>query len=97
MHVLPTPLAQMTPRPHFSRRDFQICDSECNGRECVAVPLSPGGALLFSTLLPHGTPTNQSQMQRLAVQFHYVGKGAPRTDDAARLAVFGGEGLGVEC
>ena len=97
MHVLPTPLAQMAPRPHFSRRDWQICDSEVEGRACVAVPLAPGGALLFSTLLPHGTPTNTSATQRLAVQFHFVGRGAPRTDDAARLAVYGGEGRGVQC
>ena len=97
MHVLPTPLAQMAPRPHFSRRDWQICDSEVEGRACVAVPLAPGGALLFSTLLPHGTPTNTGDSQRLAVQFHFAPKGALRTSDAERLEHFGGEGMGVHC
>uniref|UniRef100_A0A7S4PX19 Fe2OG dioxygenase domain-containing protein n=1 Tax=Alexandrium monilatum TaxID=311494 RepID=A0A7S4PX19_9DINO len=97
MHVMPGPVKEMAPRPHFSRRDWQICDSEFAGRDCVAVPLSPGGALLFSTLLPHGTPTNTSDTQRLALQFHFAPRGARRTNDASRLRVFGGEGLGVSC
>lgn len=97
MHVLPSPVAQMAPRPHFSRRDWQLCDSALDGTPCVAVPLAPGGALLFSTLLPHGTPTNTSETQRLALQFHFGPKGAQRTGDEARLKRFGGEGLGVHC
>ena len=91
------PVGELRPRPHFSRRDWQLCDKELDGRECVAVPLAPGGALLFSTLLPHGTPTNSSTTQRLAIQFHFGPKQAKRTGDAARLAVFGGEGRGVHC
>eukprot|EP00927_Polykrikos_kofoidii_P075510 TRINITY_DN71757_c0_g1_i1.p1 TRINITY_DN71757_c0_g1~~TRINITY_DN71757_c0_g1_i1.p1 ORF type:complete len:354 (+),score=60.66 TRINITY_DN71757_c0_g1_i1:54-1064(+) len=97
MHVLPASLADLRPIPHFSRRDWQICDSQTDGQPCVAVPLSPGGALFFSTLLPHGTPTNTGDTQRLAIQFHFVPKGYKTTCDAARLATYGGEGLGVSC
>lgn len=97
MHVQPGPLEQLKPEPHFSRRDWQICDSMFEGVPCVGVPLRPGGALLFSTLLPHGTPTNTGDSQRLAVQFHFAPKAAPRTSDAERLAQFGGEGMGVHC
>merc|ERR1711924_73492 len=82
MHVLPAPLAELRPLPHFSRRDWQICDTDMDGKACVAVPLSPGGALFFSTMLPHGTPTNLGDTQRLAIQFHFAPKDAPRTNDA---------------
>ena len=46
---------------------------------------------------PHGTPTNTSETQRLALQFHFGPRGAQRTGDEARLKIFGGEGLGVHC
>ena len=97
MHCLPGPLNELKPIPHFSRRDWQICDSETDSKPCVAVPLHPGGALLFSTMLPHGTPTNLGEMQRLAIQFHFEPKGSRRTSDAQRLAEYGGEGVGVSC
>lgn len=97
MHVLPAALNELRPLPHFSRRDWQICDTDVQGKECVAIPCKPGSALFFSTLLPHGTPTNVTDTQRLAVQFHFAPRGAPRTDAAARLAVYGAEAQGVQC
>ena len=82
---------------HFQRRDWQICDSDMTGRHCVAVPLQPGGLLVFDALLPHGTPCNSTDRRRWALQYHYCPEQAVRTDDAARMAVFGAEGKDVEC
>ena len=97
MHVLPTPIADLECLPHFTRRDWQICDTFADSRPCVAVPLSPGGALLFSGMLPHGTPTNLSGGQRLALQFHFIARNATKIDDAERQRRWGGDGRGVHC
>ncbi|MCC5850082.1 MAG: phytanoyl-CoA dioxygenase family protein [Verrucomicrobia bacterium] len=67
------------------------------GKPCVAVPLKPGGMLLFDGLLPHGTPTNFSTKRRKAVQYHYAGISVVKSSPEARLAVFGSEGKDVEC
>ncbi len=85
------------PVPHHRIRDWQICDTHLDGKEIVAVPLPPGGAMLFSGLLMHGTPTNHSPSRRRALQFHYAPVGVTKTGKDERLAVFGAEGLGVEC
>lgn len=85
------------PIPHFQRRDWQICDTDMDGQQRLAVPLEPGGALLFDALLPHGTPQNETGDRRWAMQFHYCPAGATRTDDEVRMAVFGSEGKNVEC
>jgi len=85
------------PRLHFQRRDWQICDAEMLGRSCTAVPLEPGGCLLFDGLLPHGTPHNLSTLRRRALQFHYRPVGVTPVARDERLAVFGGEGRNVSC
>lgn len=85
------------PITHFARRDWQICDSEMLGRRCVAVPLKPGGCLLFDGLLPHGTPRNSSPARRRAIQYHYKPAATPITTDEERMAVFGSEGKNVSC
>jgi phytanoyl-CoA hydroxylase len=85
------------PVVHFQRRDWQICDTDIFGREIVAVPLKPGGLLLFDGLCQHGTPYNPTAERRRAVQFHYAPAGVGRAGDAERLAVFGSEGKDVEC
>jgi phytanoyl-CoA hydroxylase len=85
------------PRLHFVRRDWQICDTEMNGVKPVAVPLQPGGLLLFDGLLPHGTPTNFSPTRRRAVQFHYANESARKTTKEDRMAIFGSEGKNVSC
>ena len=51
----------------------------------------------FPSLLPHGTPPNESASRRRALQWHLLPRGARRLPPAQRLAAFGGEGLGVEC
>jgi phytanoyl-CoA hydroxylase len=85
------------PVVHFKRRDWQICDTHINNQHAVAVPLKPGGCLLFHSLMQHGTPTNQSQQRRRAVQFHYRPESAPKTSEEERLAIFGSEGKDVTC
>lgn len=85
------------PVVHFKRRDWQICDTHVNNQRAVAVPLPPGGCLLFSSLIHHGTPTNRSTARRRAVQYHYRPENAPKTSVEERLAVFGEEGKDVTC
>jgi phytanoyl-CoA hydroxylase len=85
------------PQPHFMRRDWQICDTEIYGCQRTAVLMQPGDVLLFDAKLPHGTPTNHTNQQRWAVQFHYVPCSAVATDDEVRLAAFGSEGKNVTC
>lgn len=85
------------PIPHFNRRDWQICDTEILGKECVAAPLKPGGCVIFNGLTPHGTPNNTTQTRRRALQFHYKAQSVPFTTDEERLATFGDEGKNVTC
>ena len=85
------------PVVHFQRRDWQICDTDVKNQSAVAVPLKPGGCLLFSSLIHHGTPTNNSGLRRRAVQFHYRPASAPKTTVEERMAIFGEEGKNVTC
>lgn len=82
---------------HFQRRDWQICDTEVAVQDAVAVPLKPGGALIFSALLHHGTPLNHSPLRRRAVQLHYYPESAQRITKEERMAAFGSEGKDVDC
>ncbi len=95
MHLLPQIPRQ--PITHFQRRDWQICDTEIAGKQCVAAPLKPGGVLLFDGLLVHGTPHNNSDLRRRAVQFHYHGNRYSNTSNEDRMALFGSEGKDVSC
>jgi len=88
---------KLGPIHHWQRRDWQICDSEVMGKAAIAAPLPPGGALFFGSLLPHGTPTNDSDRGRRAMQFHYAPKDANMVSDEQRMAIFGTEGKDVEC
>jgi phytanoyl-CoA hydroxylase len=86
------------PMPHWTRRDWQICDTDVQAGKSVAVPLPPGGCLLFHCLLHHGTPPTRSDRRRWALQFHYRPASVaafPNSDH--RLSVFGTEGLDVAC
>lgn len=99
MHVLPG-WHRRGPLVHFNRRDWQICDTTILGRtegRCAAIPMAPGSALFFDSLLPHGTPTNASSHRRRALQFHYVRNDAVGWDQQKRLAIFGSEGKDVTC
>lgn len=85
------------PVVHFQRRDWQICDTFGRQQEVIAVPLKPGGALFFHSLIQHGTPANNSTHRRRAVQFHYAPASAKKTEQTERLAIFGSEGKDVTC
>jgi phytanoyl-CoA hydroxylase len=88
------------PRLHFMRRDYQICDTDIDQTsrdDRLALPMAPGDLLLFDGKLPHGTPTNKTQGQRWAVQYHYVGKSVRTPEDEDCRDAFGGEGKGASC
>ncbi len=85
------------PVVHFRRRDWQICDKDANQGSAVAVPLKPGGALFFSSLMQHGTPTNRSGLRRRALQFHYCPVGTAQVSQEERMALFGEAGKDVTC
>ena len=82
---------------HFSKRDWQICDTDVYNDGAVAVPLKPGSILLFHGLIHHGTPANLSTYKRRALQFHYRAASVKPTSEEARLAAFGSEGKDVTC
>ena len=96
MHVLKGAHRQ-GPRPHFKRRDWQICDTDVEMEQRLAVPMEAGDVLFFDGKLPHGTPTNETDEQRWAVQYHYCPRNAVPVDDAERLDAFGHEGKNVTC
>ncbi|MDF2718302.1 MAG: phytanoyl-CoA dioxygenase family protein [Paenibacillus sp.] len=58
--------------PHYAIRDWQICDHQVNVEQDVAAVIAPGGALFFSGLLWHGTPSNFSAKRRRALQLRYA-------------------------
>ena len=86
-------------RAHFQLRDWQLCDAEMDGltAERVAVPLAPGGCLIFDSFLPHGTPSNFTAVRRRALQFHYKAADAASIPAEERVAIWGGDALGVAC
>jgi phytanoyl-CoA hydroxylase len=96
MHVIPGSHRE-GPMLHFSRRDFQICDTDVQTWRDVMVPLPPGGLLFFDGLIHHGTPRNVSEDRRRAVQFHYAPADAVTVDKEQRLAIFGAEGKNATC
>lgn len=86
------------PMPHWRRRDWQICDTDVRVGDSVAVPLPPGGCLLFHCLLHHGSPPTRSDKRRWALQFHYCPASVSRLPDSnLRLSVFGTDGVDVTC
>lgn len=96
MHIIPGSHRQ-GPVVHFKRRDWQICDDHVDTTGILAVPLQPGGLLLFDGLLPHGTPPTRSPRRRRALQFHYIPARTGRITEDQRMAVFGSEGKDVTC
>lgn len=83
--------------PHYAVRDWQICDSSVRVEQDVAVPLAPGGVLLFSGLLHHGTPPNFSTKRRRSVQIHYAPASAQKLTPQEYKRMFTNEMTGAEC
>jgi phytanoyl-CoA hydroxylase len=96
IHLLPGS-HRRGPSEHFNRRDWQICDSELPGQTDVVVPLPPGGALLWHGLTHHGSPENESEQQRRALQFHYRPSSVQMTTTEQRMQHYGGEVRGAQC
>ena len=88
---------RLEPALHWQRRDWQMCDSAVAGAPRVALPLAPGSLLLFSSLLPHGTPPNGSSRPRRALQWHFVPEGLGVAPAEARAAVFAARPPGAQC
>jgi len=83
---------------HWTRRDWQICDSDVRVDRCAAVPMQRGDCLLFHCLLHHGSPPSRSDKTRWAMQFHYAPKSVvPYADSENRLRTFGADGKDVTC
>jgi phytanoyl-CoA hydroxylase len=95
MHIIPG--GHREARPHFTRRDWQICDDQIERQRIVAVPLQPGGCLFFDGLLPHGTPATKSPRRRRALQLHYVPASVAQISQEEHKAVFSGEARGLTC
>ncbi|RXZ80557.1 phytanoyl-CoA dioxygenase family protein [Paenibacillaceae bacterium] len=96
MHVIPGSHADGA-TPHYSVRDWQICDSQVPVERDVAIPLQPGGLMLFHGLLKHGTPYNLSDKRRRALQFHYAGESAEKLRPKEYKRFFTNEMTGAEC
>ncbi len=96
LHIMPGTHRE-GPIEHFKVRDWQICDTGVQRERDVAVPLAPGGCLLWHGLLHHGSPQNDSRRMRRALQFHYQPAGAAKTSTEERMQHFGGEVRGAEC
>jgi phytanoyl-CoA hydroxylase len=85
------------PVVHFMRRDWQICDTYLQDKHPVALEMEAGDLVLFDAKIPHGTPTNSTNEQRWALQFHYVPRSVEKVAEELRLSVFGAEGKNVSC
>lgn len=87
MHVLPGTHNEGA-KPHTHDRDCQLPDDSVDVERDVMVPLAPGGALFFSSLLHHGTPPNSSPHGRWALQFHYAANSARPIDASEHTRLF---------
>jgi phytanoyl-CoA hydroxylase len=56
---------------HIHDGDCLIQPDRLREKRPVAVELPAGGAMWFSSMLPHQTPPNRSSKPRRAIQFHY--------------------------
>ena len=85
------------PMIHFKRRDWQICDTDVPVGRDTMVPLKPGGCLFWHGLTHHGSPANQSEQRRRALQLHYKPASAGEITTQERMDVYGSEGKEVDC
>lgn len=83
--------------PHFMIRDWQMCDTHVDVDKDMAVCLKPGGALIFSGLLHHGTPANFSPFKRRALQFRYAPASVELMSKEQFKLMFTGDIMDAEC
>ncbi|MXV81957.1 phytanoyl-CoA dioxygenase family protein [Candidatus Poribacteria bacterium] len=96
LHVIPGSNIE-GPMIHFKRRDWQICDTDVPVGRDTMVPLKPGGCLFWHGLTHHGSPANQSEQRRRALQLHYKPASAGEITTQERMDVYGSEGKEVDC
>ncbi len=96
LHIIPGSHIE-GPMIHFKRRDWQICDTDVPVARDTMVPLKPGGCLFWHGLTHHGSPVNQSEQRRRALQFHYKPASAGEVTTQERLSVYGSDGKDVDC
>jgi len=96
MHIIPR--SHMDgPTPHYAVRDWQICDTNVPVEKDVAVPLNPGGILVFHGMLYHGTPPNFSPKRRRSVQYHYAASSSEKMSPKEYKRWFTNEMTNAEC
>jgi phytanoyl-CoA hydroxylase len=79
--------------PHVSAEDINLCAIRpdlVRLERRVALPMQPGDALVFHSLIHHYTAANRSDQRRRALQFHYHQIGLEWTSLAAHRALFHG-------
>lgn len=96
MHVIPYSHREGG-APHFSVRDWQLCDRAILVEHDIAVPLKPGGVLIFHGLLHHGTPPNFSAKRRRSLQVHYAPESAVKLAPKEYKRMFTNEMTNAEC
>ena len=96
LHIIPGSHIE-GPMVHFKRRDWQICDTDVPVARDTMVPLKPGGCLFWHGLTHHGSPVNQSDQGRRALQFHYKPASIGEITTQERMEVYGSEGKDVDC
>lgn len=77
--------------PHVHENDFNRCrivPDRLRAGERVPIPMQPGDALVFHSLLHHYTAPNTSDLRRRAIQFHYHQIGAVWGDVETHRAHF---------
>jgi phytanoyl-CoA hydroxylase len=83
--------------PHYSIRDWQICDGNVSVDRDTIVPLEPGGILFFHGMTHHGTPNNLSVKRRRALQFHYAPVGSRLMTQQEYRRMFTNEISNAQC
>lgn len=96
MHIIPGSHIE-GPMIHFKRRDWQICDTDVPVARDTVVPLQPGGCLFWHGLTHHGSPANQTEKRRRALQLHYKPASSEEISTQDRMDVYGSDGKDVDC
>ena len=79
------------PAPHVPARDINLCTIRpdlVRLEERLVLPMDPGDALIFHSLIHHYTAANRSDRRRRALQFHYHQVGLEWTSLEAHRALY---------
>jgi phytanoyl-CoA hydroxylase len=79
------------PAPHVPAVDINLCTIRpdlVRLEDRLALPMDPGDALVFNSLIHHYTAANRSDQRRRALQFHYHQVGLEWTSLEAHRALY---------